>query len=157
PYFVSLGPHAFFWFQLQPKEALDETSQAVSGWQNAPVLTVSSWNDVFSAEMEAALIRLMPPFLRKRRWFLGQSRTVRQVEVMDVVRMPESNAHILLLIVHYNQGEPDFYTLPLSVAQADKGDEVSQQFPEFVLARLQHRDGSSGVLYSALCDPQFGV
>ena len=25
PYFVSLGPHAFFWFLLQPKEALDET------------------------------------------------------------------------------------------------------------------------------------
>ncbi len=157
PYFVSLGPHTFFWFHLQPKEALDETLSATASPQSAPVLTVRAWSDVFSAEMEASLAGLMPAFLRKRRWYLGQPRIVRQVEMLDAIPLPESAAHILLLRVHYSQGEPDVYTLPLSVAQGEKGEEVAHQFPEFILARLQHPDGSAGVLYSALCDPQFGV
>src|SRR5579862_5049793 len=157
PYFVSLGPHAFFWFQLQPKESLDESLSETSGPQLAPVLTVSDWNEVFSAGVEATLAMLMPAFLRKRRWYLGQSRIVRQVEVSDVLHMPDSQAHILLLLVSYNQGEPDIYTLPLSVAQGEKAEQVSRDFPEYVLVRLQHPDGSTGVLYSALYDPQFGT
>ncbi len=157
PYFVSLGPHAFFWFQLQPKEALDETLHTDSNTGAAPVLMVRSWNDVFSAEVETSLARLMPAFLRKRRWYLGQARVVRQVEVMDVIRLPESAAYVLILRVQYYQGEPDMYTLPLSVAQAEKAEQVSSESPEFILARLEHPDGSTGVLYSALLDPQFGT
>jgi len=157
PYFVSLGPHSFFWFHLQPKEALDESLYATSSPESAPVLTVLSWDDVFSAQMEASLTRLMPLFIRRRRWYLGQSRTVRLIEVTDVIRLPDSAAYILLLRVQYNQGEPETYTLPLSVAQGEKAEQVSHDFPEFVLARLQHPDGSTGVLYSALRDPQFGI
>ena len=157
PYFLSLGPHAFFWFQLQAREAVDETLNVTSAPQNAAVLTVRSWSEVFSAEMEASLVRLMPAFLPRRRWYLSSLRTIRQVEVTDIIRLPESDAYILLLRVQYYQGEPDLYTLPLSVAQGEKAEEVLHSSPEFILARLQHPDGSTGVLYSALHDPQFGI
>jgi maltose alpha-D-glucosyltransferase / alpha-amylase len=155
PYFVSLGPHAFYWFYLQPKEARDETLDSTS--PGLPEFAVRSWEDAFSPQLEAALVREMPVFLRKRRWYLGLSRTVRLVEVLDVISLPESAAHILLLQIQYNQGEPELYTLPLSIAQREKADEVSQRFPEFLLARLKHPDGTIGVLYSALCDRQFGI
>jgi maltose alpha-D-glucosyltransferase/alpha-amylase len=157
PYFISLGPHAFYWFLLQPKEALDETLEAATAPPGAPEFEVRSWENVFSPQLEAELVRVMPAFLRKRRWYLGLSRTVRLVDVMDVIRLPESAAYILLLRVQYNQGEPDLYTLPLSVAQGAKADEVSQGFPELVLARLRHPDGGTGVLHSALCDRLFGI
>jgi maltose alpha-D-glucosyltransferase/alpha-amylase len=154
PYFVSLGPHAFYWFVLQPKEASDETLDAAPG---APEFEVRSWEEVFSPQLEAALVRVMPAFLRKRRWYLGLPRTARLVDVIDTIRLPESTAYILLLRVQYNQGEPDVYTLPLSVAQGEKAGEVQQRLPEFVVARLRHPDGSTGVLYSALHDRLFGI
>ncbi len=157
PYFVSLSPHGFFWFHLQPKRAPDETLPAVSGPQELPVLLVASWDNVFSEALEASLAGLMPGFLRKRRWYLGQSQTVRQVDIVDVIPLPESAAYIVLLRVNYTQGEPDLYTLPLSVAQGEKAEDVSRKSPESLLARLQHPDGSTGVMYSALYDPQFGI
>jgi maltose alpha-D-glucosyltransferase/alpha-amylase len=157
PYFVSLGPHAFYWFLLKPKEELDETLDAVTDTSGAPEFEVRSWDDAFSPQFEAALLRVMPSFLRKRRWYLGLGRTVSLVDIMDAIRLPETAAHLLLLRVQYNQGEPDVYTLPLSVAQGDKADEVQKRSPEFVLARLRHADGSTGILYSALQDPQFGI
>ena len=63
----------------------------------------------------------------------------------------------MLLRVNYTQGQPDLYTLPLSVAQGEKAEEVSRESPESLLARLQHPDGSTGIIYSALYDPQFGI
>jgi maltose alpha-D-glucosyltransferase/alpha-amylase len=157
PYFVSLGPHAFFWFNLQPKEVPEATQAAASGILATPLFLVQSWSGVFTPELESALARLMPAFLRKRRWYLGDARIVRQVDVTDVIPLPESAARILLLRVQYDQGEPETYTLPLSVALADKAAALARQTPEFILARLQHPDGSTGLLYSALADPQFGA
>jgi len=156
PYFVSLGPHSFFWFQLEPK-ALDDGTHPAPGTPAVPLFTIESWTDVFSARVEASFASLMPSFLRKRRWYLNKTQAVGQAEVIDVFRLPDCAAHILLLRVHYYQGEPDLYTLLLSVAQGEKAEEVSRQYPEYLLARLQHADGSTGVLYSALCDPQFGI
>jgi maltose alpha-D-glucosyltransferase/alpha-amylase len=100
---------------------------------------------------------MMPGFLRRRRWYLGLSRTVRLIGVLDIVKLPESSAYLLFMQIQYNQGEPDTYTLPLSVARGDKAEDVSHRFHDFILARLQHPDGSTGVLYSALRDPEFGI
>jgi maltose alpha-D-glucosyltransferase/alpha-amylase len=157
PYFVSLGPHSFYWFLLESREALDEALTGESGRQGVPLFQVRSWEEVFSPELNTALLRLMPAFLRKRRWYLGQSRTVRRVDVSDIVPLPESSAYLLLLRAEYTQGEADLYTLPLSVARAEQAEEIARRIPEFVLARLQGPDAGSGVLYSALHDPQFGV
>jgi maltose alpha-D-glucosyltransferase / alpha-amylase len=142
-YFISLGPHSFYWFLLEPREVLE----GVHGDQ-APVLQIRDWDNVFSPDVLSALVRMLPSFLRKRRWYLGASRTIRLIEVMDVVPVPETSAYILLLRIQYTQGEADMYTLPLSVARSER--------PEF-LARLEHPDGSSGVLYGALRDPDFGI
>ncbi len=160
PYFVSLGPHAFYWFLLQPKEALDEALGAPHGADGAPLLPtfqVASWDDPFSRQLETDIERMMPAFLRGRRWYLGLSRTVRMVDVVDTIPLPATDAHILLLRVQYNQGEPDLYTLPVAVAHGEKAANVLLHSAEFVLARLTHTDGSTGVLCSALCDRLFGI
>ncbi len=157
PYFLSLGPHAFYWFHLQPREAVQETILDASGQPGVPVFPVSSWEEVFSPQLRTALTHLLPEFLQKRRWYLGAARTVRQVELMDIVPLPDTSAYMLLLRIQYNQGEPDIYTLPLSVARGEAADDVMHRIPEFVLTRLQHPDGSTGVLYSALRDPQFAT
>ena len=57
------------------------------------------------------------------RWYLGVSRIVRFAELLDIFPVPESAAYVCLLRVQYTNGEPDIYTLPLSVARDAKAEE----------------------------------
>jgi len=157
PYFVSLGPHSFYWFVLEPKGAEDAARLTASGPQSPPVLSVQSWAELFSTSFKAALLAMMPEFLRTRRWYLGLSRIARFAELLDIIPVTESTAYVLLLRVQYTSGEADIYTLPLSIARDAKAEEIAHSSLEFVLARLAHPDGSTGILYSALRDPQFGI
>jgi maltose alpha-D-glucosyltransferase / alpha-amylase len=159
PYFLSLGPHAFYWFALQPKEATQETLRLNSG--PPPVIAVESWENVFSLSVRAALNRMMPAFLRARRWFRGKVRGIRLTEIFDIVPLPKSGGYLLLIRIEYSDGEPELYTLPLAIA---RGDSVQHDGADDqrVLAQLQARDGSKGLLHSGFdnrdyCDELLGA
>jgi maltose alpha-D-glucosyltransferase / alpha-amylase len=147
PYFLSLGPHAFYWFALHPKEQAEYGLVIRTG--EPPTLLVESWEDVFSASVRATLTPMLPSFLRGRRWYRSRGRTIRVAEIHDVIRFPKTLSYLVLIRVEFTEGEPDFYTLALSVGTGDVAD------PEFILARLQRRSGGSGLLYSALRNPEF--
>jgi maltose alpha-D-glucosyltransferase/alpha-amylase len=158
PYFLSLGPHAFYWFTLQPKEASQETLRVDSG--PPPVIAIESWDDVFSRSVSATLNRMMPAFLRARRWFRGKTRAIRLTEIFDIVRLPKSGGYLLLIRVEYSDGEPELYTLLLAVVRGG-AQNVSGGDPR-VLAQLQARDGSAGLLQMGLdsrecCDELLGA
>jgi maltose alpha-D-glucosyltransferase/alpha-amylase len=147
PYFLSLGPHAFYWFALQPKEVARETLRIRRG--EPPTIAIASWDEVFAAPIRSTLNGMMPAFLRARRWFRGRDLTIRSTEIAAIVALPRSSSYVLLIRVEYNEGDPDLYTLPLSVVIADPGDNA------YVLARLQAPDGSTALLYGALRDREF--
>ena len=146
-YFLSLGPHAFYWFALQSKDARQETLRIRTG--EPPTISVPSLERVFAGSGRAGLNRMLPYFLRARSWFRGENRTIRMAEIHEVVEFPKSRSYLLLVRVEYTDGEPEFYTLPLSVA-VGAGEDL-----EWVLARLQAADGTTGVLYSALRNREF--
>jgi maltose alpha-D-glucosyltransferase/alpha-amylase len=147
PYFLSLGPHAFYWFSLQSQDARQETLRIRTG--EPPTIAVKTLDDVFTGATRATLNKLMPFFLRGRRWFRGENRTIRVAEIHEVVKFPKSHSYLLLLRVEYSDGDPEFYTLPLSVAQ-----DLGADF-QWVMARLQTADGATGVLYSAFRNREF--
>jgi maltose alpha-D-glucosyltransferase/alpha-amylase len=155
PYLLTLGPHAFYWFVVQPAEVPSESTGNRSGEQRERPILVPSWDNVFSQPVLTALARLMPSFLRSRSWFLGRSRRVRITEIADVLRMPETNSYLLLIRVEYDEGEPEVYQLPLSVAGGAEVERVENNLPEFILAHLQSDDDTKGVLYSGFRDRQF--
>jgi len=155
PYLLTLGPHAFYWFMVEPQAVSAETIGLRTGEQRDRPISVGSWNDVFGEPAQSALVRLLPSFLRNRPWFLGRSRRIRAIELADAVRLPETNSYLLLVRVEYDEGEPEIYQLPLSVARGPEVEEVEKKLPEFILAHLQSQDGTVGVLYSALRDPLF--
>ena len=147
PYFLSLGPHAFYWFTLQSREARRETLVIRTG--EPPTLMVPNWENVFTSPVRSNLNRMLPYFLKGRRWFQGENRIIRQTEVYEVIQFPKSRSYLLLIRVEYTEGEAEIYTLPLSVAIGDGGE------IEWVLARLRAADGTTGVLYSALLNREF--
>jgi maltose alpha-D-glucosyltransferase/alpha-amylase len=158
PYFLSLGPHACYWFAMQPKEATQETMRETAG--APPPIAIEGWDDVFSKPVLDALNRMMPAFLRGRRWFRGKNRAIRANEIFDAVPLPKSGGCMLLVRVEYSDGEPEIYTLPLAIERpgAHGGGRGSQR----ILAQLQAPDGSTGALHSGLesreyCDELLGA
>ncbi len=155
PYFITLGPHSFYWFSLERARAAVETVSP-HGSELVPALSIDNWDDIFTPEVRQALGRNLPGYLRTRRWFAGRSRRIRAAQINEVLRLP-NGSYITLVFVEYNDGDPDVYALPVAVA---RGPEVAQLNPEAAqtrMARLRGPGGEEGVLYGALYDRAFAA
>src|SRR5205085_2148434 len=152
PYLLTLGPNAFYWFQLEAQEAVAEATGLRSGEQRERPMRITSWEEIFKEPVQTALARLLPSFLRTRPWFLGRNRRIRLVQIADIFQLPETNAYLLFVRVEFDEGEPETYQPPLSVARGPEMGQVAAQLPEFILAHLESDDGTKGVLYSAFRD-----
>jgi maltose alpha-D-glucosyltransferase / alpha-amylase len=155
PYVITLGGHAFFWFSIEPRKVAKESIEPAGLSRNIPVVNIGSWDRLLEERTVAGLSRLLPSFLQTRRWYHGKARVLRRVDVQDIIPIGGSNAYIALVQVEYGHGDPDLYLLPVSVARGDNAANVEQHHADTVVARLRASDGSEGLLFGALWDPQF--
>jgi maltose alpha-D-glucosyltransferase/alpha-amylase len=155
PYVVTLGAHGYYWFSLEPRTRLSESLETPSLAAGKPVFEVETWAGIQAGKPPETLMQFVPAFLQSRRWFLGKDRTILNTELLDVIAIPGTPAHIGLLRVEYSQGEPDVYVMSAAVATGEVAARLLAENPDVVFARLQSRDGKSGVLYSAVADPSF--
>jgi maltose alpha-D-glucosyltransferase / alpha-amylase len=147
PYFMSLGPHAFYWFALHTVDEPTASLRIRPG--ELPTIRIQSWDEVFVEPVRQALSRMMPAFLRARDWFAGKGRVIRGAEISEIIAFPRSHSYLLLIHVEYFSGDPELYTVPVSLLVGEPDD------PSFVLAKLEGSDGSSAWLYSAFRDRNF--
>jgi maltose alpha-D-glucosyltransferase / alpha-amylase len=155
PYFLSLGPYAFYWFHLQAAEMFGQESlSGVSGVQNIPTITVDSRQDIFSPRMCETISQLLPKPIRARAWYLGKNRTIRQISIEDVVPLGKTSTYILLVEVEYTDGEPDTYIIPIALVTGERADVILRDRPERVLARIDGL-GETAVLYGAIFERDF--
>ncbi|MGI8564235.1 MAG: maltose alpha-D-glucosyltransferase [Candidatus Dormibacter sp.] len=95
PYPLTLGPHSFYWFSLEPARVeLNEEGPL-------PALSL----------VDSELVGALPKYLRRQRWFGAKSRRVKEVQVVDTV--PLANAQLKLLEVRFADHDADIYALPL--------------------------------------------
>jgi maltose alpha-D-glucosyltransferase/alpha-amylase len=95
PYPVMLGPHAFFWFSLEP--------QRLDLGQLSPMPELSL--------DDRELVRVLPAYLPGQRWFGSRSRRIKDVQVVDSVSI--ADAVLNLVEVQYQTGDADVFALPL--------------------------------------------
>jgi maltose alpha-D-glucosyltransferase/alpha-amylase len=156
PYLLTLGPHAFYWFHLQPREATQESLNVNTTGRQAPVVEVESVENVFSDATLHALQGMIPPVLRTRSWFLGKNRYITRVEVGNIIALPGTSAYLLFLEVTYGDGDPETYLVPLSVGMGEKAETMLRDRPDAVLVRLQGIPGeANAVLYAGTLDRDF--
>ncbi|HEU5394175.1 MAG TPA: putative maltokinase, partial [Candidatus Methylomirabilis sp.] len=151
PYFLTLGPHGFYWFTLKP-QAVASVEVAAAAEAQVPTLPVAGgWESVFRREGKAALESILPAYMQSRRWFGGNARGLKAAELVDAVPLPHTaeGAHVTLVRVEYLEGDPETYLLILAVASGEQADRVRAEAPHAVLARLAGRNGD-GILYEAL-------
>ncbi|HEX2836089.1 MAG TPA: maltose alpha-D-glucosyltransferase [Thermoanaerobaculia bacterium] len=142
PYFLNLGPFAFYWFELKREVAAEIATK------DAPLIAARTWAEVLAPRSHDALVRALADYLPTRRWFGGKARVVTSVNVRDAVDLP-NETRFVILDVEFAEGEPQTYVLPLAIANVRREQDQGRNLP--VIARL--RDGA--ILYEPVQEETF--
>ncbi|HVO96403.1 MAG TPA: maltose alpha-D-glucosyltransferase [Terriglobales bacterium] len=157
PYFITLGPHGFYWFKLDPPQV--PARLADDG--QAPIIEVAgAWDQAIHGSAKAMLEKLLPRFLQNRRWFSGKARKVRAARIVEAVPVvfDSTHAYFAAIEINYGEGDPETYLLPLTFASGERVTEILQANPEAILAQLKIKRGgetADGVLYDGVFDRGF--
>ncbi|SHE29369.1 maltose alpha-D-glucosyltransferase [Flavisolibacter ginsengisoli] len=144
PYFFTLGPHSFLWFELQP--AFEPSNEGEKLYE----YSLSSIGDVESKSFLAELEKnILPHYLYKTNWFVGKERSIHDISIIENNRITiaTNEINLLLLEVNYENGLPENYILPITVAKDPLMKTIKENYSESVIALLK-----SGNERALLCD-----
>ncbi|MGA3216455.1 MAG: maltose alpha-D-glucosyltransferase [Acidimicrobiales bacterium] len=163
PYFITLGPHGFYWFSLEcdPGESAPKLpSFRVSG----------QWDNLFRPPGRRQFEAFLPGYLAERRWFAQKGRGVTSVSLLDTVPVPGPTAtgngngdgrrgappvaHLLIVQVELDRGGPERYMLALAYLAGAQAENMKKWHPEAVVAELR-AEGDDGVLFDAVYSPAY--
>ncbi|MBN2579566.1 MAG: maltose alpha-D-glucosyltransferase [Pirellulales bacterium] len=167
PYLLTLGPHSFYWFSLQPPVeqpmAVPAAAPAAGAPPAVPQLNVThAWDRLFTGQSKRGLEKILPRVLTARRWFGGKAKPLRAVYLHEVIPL-EGNADgqeaaLALLRVEYVDEEPEIYVLPLAFTTGAAAEQMLNDPSPALVARLQVAAGGKteeGVLYDPLGEEAF--
>ena len=161
PYFLTLGPYAFYWFQLvdepAPMAARVAPPAAETPADFPALLAGGAWETLLEGNVRHLVEReCLPAYLARQRWFAGQSRQVRSARIVDwaLARRGRDPAFLAIVEVAFAGDERERYLLPLATESGPQADQVIARSPETVLARLT--GARKGVLYDACTGEKVG-
>ena len=158
PYFVTLGPHGFYWFKLE-----SATTAAARTPVETPLSALEvagAWEQIFLRGGKSGVERILPAYLYSCRWFGGKARRIRTINLSAAIPVPADprDVQITAVEVVYTDGEPETYLLPLAFITGDRATECQQSSPQAVIARLKTKHAGEvveGLLIDALYDREF--
>jgi len=154
PYFLTLGPHNFFWFSLEAK--LQPLALKTDGKVLLPSIPIAeSWPEIFNGKARARFEAMLPDYFRSKPWFASRAKTIKLATILECFHVPlpdETAAEIAFVQVEYVDAVSELYALPLALATGATAD----KFRELGVAQLTLPDPAhSGILYEALASPAF--
>ena len=155
PYFMTLGPHAFYWFSMRPQRV--ELGVAAEDPADVPELVVAgAWTSLLEGTGRIQFAEILPSYLQTRRWFGGKARRLKAVTIDDVVPMPyrRSLALLLTLRCEYADGDPEVYSMPVTCSRGPAAEELLQSHTAGVVCRVSGL-AEPAVVHDALSDPEF--
>ena len=153
PYFITLGPHSFYWFRLEaPAEPIKAGRARPFEQQKLPQLTLDKmWETLLEPHYLYALGNdILPQYLNRQRWFAGKAKDQSSCRLIDWCKLGAS-FYITTLHLDYASGEQEEYVLPLKIVQGEPARLLMEELPESVVALVKNRRGE-GILYDALMD-----
>jgi maltose alpha-D-glucosyltransferase/alpha-amylase len=166
PYFLTLGPHNFFWFSLEPKSQPQLTQPEAGASAPLPSIAVTAhWMDIFAGQPRAKFEAILPDYLKCRPWFSCKAKTIKQTALKEVFKLPlpgETAAALALLQIDYVDANSELFVLPLAFAaglprpsEAAAG-AVDRAIRENAIAALTLPEGAPfGVVHDAFAVPAF--
>jgi maltose alpha-D-glucosyltransferase/alpha-amylase len=163
-YSLSLGPHEFLWFTLEPVSG----RHAGTSTPALPGLRAARTGDLVGGKLDAALVAILLSWIQDRDWYRGRGRLLRDGEIVDRIEVPlgAGSALMIVLEVAYSEGDSDTYLIPLTTAAfshdelvfAD-GSPCRSEPAGLRVAKLASADvpAGSGFLVDATFDPAFNA
>ena len=160
PYLMTLGPHMFAWFSLEPTQADATVTTSSVEYQPSEIQLTSSLQHFLLSSHREELERALMDYLPCRRWFRSKARKIRSCRLTDSIPLHEDNGGPLLALtdVEFVDGEPETYLLPLGLTTREAADAIRRITPLAIIANvtISERNGSgSAVLFDATDDPFF--
>lgn len=157
PYLLTLSPHSFYWFRLDP--AANTAQWDVGGVLSEagkPIVVSGEWTDVYSSTPKTKLERILPEYIKHRRWFGGKSRDIKDVTFKQVLPFAykDVDARITIVQVDFIDGGPEQYFVPMMFAGGDRATQMLEDHSPAVIVKLLTAEGE-GVLYDSLADSSF--
>jgi maltose alpha-D-glucosyltransferase/alpha-amylase len=153
PYFLSLGPHSFYWFTLEePAAARDRR-----GEERPCIEVAGTWARVFAGRARGQLATALGNYAVGRRWFRGKARARKGARIADVVPLdgPAGKSRLVLLQIEYVEGDAESYVVPLVFRTGEEALAIARERPQAVVAQLLTRDHGAdveGVIADGLAD-----
>ena len=160
PYFLTFGPHSFFWFSLQPRATaqIPGDGQASGAAVLPEIKVVSDWDSVFVGSARERLETVLLGYVKQRRWFAGKARRLKAAQIQDVINVPgvDGTAYLVTVGISYAEGDPDTYLVPMAYASAAEAPQILERWPHAAIAWLRPMGAEQrGLLYDALGPPGF--
>jgi maltose alpha-D-glucosyltransferase/alpha-amylase len=158
PYFLTLGPHSFYWFKLEAPQILE--LGAAKGFEPTRLEVAGDWENILEGKGLAQLEIALPGYFMSCRWFGGKGHKIRSIKHIDIVPFTADfqKAFFTTWEVQFHGALAENYLLPLAFATGDRASEIRQANPQAVVVNLKARDKNldvEGVLYDALYDAHF--
>jgi maltose alpha-D-glucosyltransferase / alpha-amylase len=150
PYFFTLGPHSFQWFELQSTQVHREEGTGLPEWE------LSSLHDLFTNSNKAEFENeVLLPYLQKTNWFIGKGRRIQTISIIENATVPFeiSSAHLLLVELNYESGLPETYNLPVTFVKEPLAKSIKESCPQAVIIPLKIGQ-EQGILCDAFYTPE---
>src|SRR5262249_8355222 len=147
-YPLTLGPHGFYWFALQPAHP-SKRSQALSGGPaELPLFSrVETWEQLVQNSNKDRLEALLPEFLARRRMATGTAH-IRAATVLEMLdgSMESIDVRLLILRLDYQEADPETILLPLARVPENRTGDLIEPVQAAGIVRLP------GSPLSIVCD-----
>jgi len=155
PYFLTLAPYGFYWFQLKHVVTPVTARTAPVIEEHAPAASLFAgvvWESTLDGGLRTIIERrALVPFLERQRWFGGKARPVSAARFVDwtTLRPGAEPAFLTIVEVDYRDSGRDHYMLPLAMSSDGH---ALEQHPAAVLARIS--GARKGLLYDGMYDDE---
>ncbi len=160
-YFVTLGPHNFFWFSLEPQE----TKIVARAEQRSPepIRVEGTWESIFETGSRAELEKRLPPFLLGCRWFRAKAQKIKRAVIRQTIPVNSDGAQSVFALVEvdYTDADPEHYVVPLIFSTGERAETILHHHRSMAVASLivrdRHGEEHEGVLHDATGERCFAL
>ncbi len=160
-YPMTLAPHGFFWFVLEPEEEAEARLEIRTGAGRGPdempeLRPRQRWTEVLEGRRRKRLEERLVEYIRRQRWFAGKGREIKggRVEEVVPVSLNGSEARIIVVLMDYVDHDPSRYLVPVAYSAGEAAEAIWEEHPEMVICRVSVGT-EHGILYDSLADARF--
>ena len=159
PYFITLGPHGFYWFLLESEPTASAPPRERFDIQG-------EWDSLFTGVARRSFENFLMSYLSQRRWFTQKARTITATSIIEVIPVPMASsegarrrnapsiAQVLIVNVDLDFGGSERYVLSLAHLTGTEAEEFAKWHADGIVADIRI-SGVDGLLIDATYSAEF--